>query len=722
MPLFEVIPFSGRSDENVESFCRQCEMHCKPYQDTFDELEMNEAKIMVMVRNLRGAALEWYQTSASSGMKSEYAALKAGLIDKFLEVDKLTSAMRAVRALETLKQGQDTVERYIQRFRQIYHDLPTEVKPRVQEVMLKRMSNVQARDSIAIVLSIQAVDPTFEQVCQAMLRATRPTSEDETTDTRTPTEPARPSKDEEDQVRFLRLLREASREDRQEDRENLVSAIATALGQVKLGGTTQPRVTYPANANPVDNRGGKRVSADNPCFNCWEVGHYSAECPNTGLSSNEKRNRYQKYMERELAAGREPKPLLRSQPRRNEFPPQQNIPVAAHVDADGQGDASEFSGVYLVDTDLPTGSVLDWVVPLEWETKDWSSASDTEASLENTDNDADTEEDNKPNQGDYLVAAAGHKRTRAEATIVSTDDVPMAHKAQRKTKAPPRSKAFRPIRLMEGQPDIDVRKLVRDLPVPITFGQLCNVAPAVTTAVSKSLVRPSKSHRYAPRTTQTGDAQGQAPVIASISTGKDSSIPHIDNVFTPGILIEAHGAGAFMINRVLLDPGATLDLVSHEFVIGLGLKVRPSSIDYLKSFSGEIVKCVGTVRVEIKLMGEITKTLTLYVVKGKTPYTILIGLPGLYAFNATADFRSNPQTYRIRETRGDRGILIQRIMPKTDRSADKPQRREEVYSTGPESDEDGWLSEEAQIERANEYARQASGEATLGSASDSKNE
>lgn len=661
---FEVTPFGGGPGENIERYLRQCDMHVRPWSEMFDESEMNELKLSTLARNLRDDARRWFDEDTSGDVREDFDSLKLALIARYRNRAEPDAALQAVRDLDNLKQNGQPVDRYLAEARRIHRQLPESIRPRVQEVMLANMTDGEVRKTIEILLDLRDVPPSFEQVCNLVSKAGRKKAEAVNQRQSDKTPFSRPSREEEEQMRIYQMIRDTARE----DREALVTSLTAALTNLKfptaaVNPEVSGRTTYPANADPQQDRAGKRVSGDSPCYTCWEFGHYSGDCPRgaKGLTATDRRDRYDNYANAEIQRGREPCPFLGSKNtgyRKNvTFPDPKPIPVAAYT-----GEASNDCDNYtpdgcLVCADENIGSAEGVIRRLVQGVNEYPS-SDGSAEDDLSDRCIYDPEDHINCHDRYQAAAVtGQRRTRADAELSS--DIPLVTKAQRKTKRSTRkTQGPRHIRLMAGEPEFDIADMFRNKLIEasdgITIGRLCDLSPQITAALAKSLVRPSNRHAYADPAKTGSTGAGAQNFVEALT------IAPISNLYTAAVLHESGRKDAFELHKVLMDAGSTFDFINKQVAQRLNLKVYTPDFKRLKVADGKYARITGMVVVEVKLKNKINRKLRLYIMDGDTPFSILLGLPALHAFLATADFRPNPPTYRIREYDGAASTPITR--------------------------------------------------------------
>lgn len=732
----EVTPFGGGPSENVERFLRLCDMHVRPWEGMYTEDEVLELKLATITRHLKDDARRWFEEDSPTDAREDVGLLTTALKARYLDAVRPDAALQAVRDMDKLKQGTQTAEQYIAQARRIHRDLPTAIKPRVQEVMVANMADAEARRTLDMFLDLRDIPASFEQVCTLIFKSERKRSEAAKSQQKMQSTTARPSREEEEQMRLHQMFRDTVRE----DREGLVTSLVSALSNLRVPANTQvptggdSRVTYPARADPQQERNGRRTSGDAPCYACWEFGHYSTDCPLgfNNLAFDDRRRRYDDYADKERKRGREPRLFQPNRPAQAQkqvsFQESRPIPVAAYTSADVEYEDERAQAGYLVNTDLDVGPIEEMAQPLEWDTSGFSSDDGHEDKEYSDGSYSDPEQDINCLDRYQSAAITGQRRTRADAELTS-DEVPLATKAQKKTKQSTRQAGPRRIRMMEKEPVFDIAQLFRNKMIDerdgLSIGRLCDLSPQVTRELAALLVRPSNRHKFAPHTAGTRvvpESQTQNYVEALV-------IAPIPNLYTKAILCENKGAGAFDVQKVLLDAGSTVNFINSDLARRLKLQIFAPDFGHLKVADGKTVDIIGMVKVDIKLEEDITRTQHLYLMRGNTPFSVLLGLPALHLFRATADFRPKPLTYRIRESENTPSVAVTRVMPShvtliaKSTSADQPRRtcgripgsnanrslRHTTSSQEVNLSDDHDSEEQGLVDQANEYAREVAG-------------
>lgn len=142
----------------------------------------------------------------------------------------------------------------------------------------------------------------------------------------------------------------------------------------------------------------------------------------------------------------------------------------------------------------------------------------------------------------------------------------------------------------------------------------------------------------------------------------------------------------------------------------------------MKVADGHLVDVVGKVTAPFTLEGLITRLISFYVMKGNTPFAALLGIPGLNAFHATADFRASPTTYQIRQTKSGQGVNVTRDEAPKTKDLDRlgirkvgSRMRSPSTTNSAGDDSSGDESEDELMDKANVYATRASRERKVSS-------
>lgn len=128
----------------------------------------------------------------------------------------------------------------------------------------------------------------------------------------------------------------------------------------------------------------------------------------------------------------------------------------------------------------------------------------------------------------------------------------------------------------------------------------------------------------------------------------------LKSYYTGGVITNSAGHRN-QLKRILLDSGSTLDLVNEDVALRLELQIIPTLPRTLSVADGYRVTTTGRTWVTLTLEGVITQGIPVLVMKGDTPYSLLIGNWGLFVFNAETKFHPLPTTWTISQTPdGDR--------------------------------------------------------------------
>lgn len=587
---FEVEPFGGNEGDDVNRFILQCEMHTRPQSHWYSEEEMLMIKCSTVARNLRGNAQKWFDNSLSKVQKTEYAALCVSLKDKFQDIQEPDKVLNAMQGLETLSQGELTIEEYIAQGRKIHQDLPQECRSLVQERMLRNLWDKKLTETLVLFLNCRESEADFETVCRLMVRSGRPyAGVNEKAMAPAPKEEI-PSREEEQQLRMFQMLKQVQTE----QTDAMINSLVTALQRVKV--MPEVRSTYPAgdhlrhsqsDPNPPRASASRdhQDPAKDPCFTCWEKGHFSSDCPRNPagapMSLGDERRRYEAYAQAEQNAGRIPRAMPAYMDRRvtraGEHGPRV-VPVAAYVEEDGEEYHSNVTAMIdaedYTSEDLPPQRRKNDAPNQQSEVDEEQALAVHKVSASARALKAETEAEAFANLGD--------KRTRVD---IESDDETRGQpttKAVQKTKRPPKAKqGYRHTRMMQETPEFDIVDFVRRKKITvddnITFGMMLDKSPAWTMELSKSLVRPLRGHRYAERPTEN-TIRPQTLTAQVADTGR--GLPRITNCYTTGKLTVLHKNAdeMFTVPRTLLDPGSTMDFINEDVADKLRLRIEKTEV------------------------------------------------------------------------------------------------------------------------------------------------
>lgn len=565
------------------------------------------------------------------------------------------------------------MEDYAAAARKIHRDLPIEVQPRVQEVMLDNLKDQQLRNMLWMNIGLQEREPSFATVCNMVAKASKVYQRDnQSSASSSKVVKDRPSREEEDQMRVYKMMS-----------DTMVSQILTAVQKLQLAPATTPqltqaRATYPPQLPEPRPRGARE---HNPCYNCWDKGHFAGDCPKAypALSRSEKRVLWEAYADRERSAGREPTPMPVSLERRqgNSYEPQipaapKPIGAAAFVeeldtsaDEDGHlaalvdaGEADPIAATRVVTRIRSTHPRTPILNSVEGPQACWIAGED------------DEDVAYKGDSEDEVMAGTGEKRTHFEAGVDTDPEQTNARKTVRKTKRAPNAKQpYRHVRMMENAQEFDIVEFFRRKRITVednvTWGMWLDKSPEQTSTLLKSLVRPTRRHKFAPipipaepmRTTRSQVNPNPQTFTTQLAT-EGNDLQRISNCYVTSVLsVPSQVSGAqktqrFEIQRTLLDGGSTMDFINDAVAREIGLEITPTKSQRLRVADGHVVDVIGRYVGRLTLEKTVTRDVTLYIMQGETPYAILLGIPALHAFGAAADFGSKPATYIVRNDAG----------------------------------------------------------------------
>ena len=184
-------------------------------------------------------------------------------------------------------------------------------------------------------------------------------------------------------------------------------------------------------------------------------------------------------------------------------------------------------------------------------------------------------------------------------------------------------------RLMKGQPLFDPVTAFRNLPVEgMNWGSLVELSPSVKSALSRSLIR-EKARKEQVGLTLAAIAKDRAP---NFYTEIHLSVRSSDATKT-----------GYIVERVLIDGGATINCISGATVDALGLKVHDSPATIVK-VDGQSQKLYHAVDLHFTVAG-MKSTAKARVIEGTMPFTLLLGRPWLGTVRARGNYGED--TYHI---------------------------------------------------------------------------
>lgn len=565
-----------------------------------------------------------------------------------------------------------------------------------------------------------------------------------------------------------------------------------AAGQLHINRSTseRPRVTYPvgqitAQENQPQGQSSfsgqqRRTPENSPCLNCYGMGHFRATCPEWGKIGP--KARFDKRLEFIAKHGEESVPRITPRPATAPTSAAGPAPVAVSTMVDWLEDEIQDGEIACIDSMsekiLRVDDVVDAII---MGSAEWRDLPEEVVAALLGEEDLNTEDE------EFIydeIMTTNNKRTRVEAGI-STDEQAGAEPQRRsqplskprrtqKRSTPAVGGKNNPRRtnMMLNQPDFDFVDFVRHKRIEekdgITWGQVVDKSPAWAYALAKAITRPNKKKSEpttgpTPFTFSAPQAAKQTPVSRPTTRSKSKAATVADDVADETLVVTERNVDAFLksdlarfvkesdrrlivrncytsgfvkamdgqvrqVKRILLDGGSTVDLINKEVAVKLGLQIVKTAQRDLSVADGYTVSITGRAWIVLTLAGGITQALPVLIMEGATPYTILLGIWGLYIFNASVSFSPLPATYLIRKTEQSEPVRIERdeeavlqaaiikarITAMEKQSAGgEPSNRQTTSPEQTSEESEGTDSEEELIAEANRYANMALDELTI---------
>ncbi|KXT07881.1 hypothetical protein AC579_5309 [Pseudocercospora musae] len=208
--------------------------------------------------------------------------------------------------------------------------------------------------------------------------------------------------------------------------------------------------------------------------------------------------------------------------------------------------------------------------------------------------------------------------------------------------------------MMQNEERFDVTKWFKARPIReedgLTLGHLLDMSNLATLEVSRGLVRPTRTKigMY-----PQSHAISEVPAAAAIDDAplrKYKRNDRIRNFYTTQVVVV--NKQPYEMSHILMDTGSVVDTINGDVARSLMLELYPIQPYTLKFANGHRGDMINAVDLDVNIHG-IQRKIQLLVVEGETPYSILLGLPALYAFRV-------PAIYTIREAPGSAPIPVTR--------------------------------------------------------------
>jgi len=252
--------------------------------------------------------------------------------------------------------------------------------------------------------------------------------------------------------------------------------------------------------------------------------------------------------------------------------------------------------------------------------------------------------------------AAGSKRDRRDARLTSDEGQPPPTKLR--TAAPTAKRAcnteIRHIRAMIDQTLPDIPRILADRLITaddgISVGALLDYAPRLTTDFVRTLQRPTKPRARNRPAGPTGnnappDTQRSATVeVGTIEVQVVQAVSNLRNFYVTARIANDFSQ-TMWVARILLDGGATTNLINRDVVRRCGLKVLPHFPVNVKMASGAYLQVNEASRFTLNLEN-VQRDVNALIIDGNTTYSILLGRGYLKSVHAVDDFAADRITIK----------------------------------------------------------------------------
>lgn len=703
--------FGGERDEDVDEFLTTMNVYLRsihiPQGPTN---EMEKYKVVLLHRHLMGRArLFWQELGPTK--KTTYELATSALRQRFPvpnhEIARLDSRNRAIMEMNNLVQGSLTGDEYVERVQDIYAKLGEEyalsLATRFVDGINDRMVQIQVDGQL------RGVYTPFQEVIQAYLGCTATLRRREAAVLARNSQPEPESQGYEHVIRqmgemFKNILsRPPNSNQRQPPSHPSYQPIVGSVSQGSAPAQNTRPTAYPGQRDI-------RSKVEVTCFRCGEKGHRAYECSNTPLT-REEQDRLRKEYTRDMGPRYPPQVVaaVEISPEIEDTDPSGMVMMSANLVEAFSGDSYEVRQLkervaclesamaaekrgreQTGDTTLsdeptrgrrrgersmsPAGSqpmtarirsplIEDPANPFVREsiTTNLRGRLPISARMDGPDNNhqnvAMSEDDVQPPGGQPFIPNPYFADPAVYSKFVPTATAPRT----RKKRGPPKPK--RHIRMVQGMPEWDPVEMFKNLPVTgLNVARFFDVAPGARMAVAKALqMQPVNDKR-----TRVGKSTGRVVEagVCAVSGVRDKIQGVIHGVLPEPTVrfFNFHTAGEAMLgqsgtgksknylDKILIDGGAVVNLMSEEVARSLGLPLTENSDILIRTATNEI-RCVKyCTKFDVRIAG-VTATITVHVLDIPQSYSLLLGRRWLYQVRAIGDYAT--QSYIIYDAEGN---------------------------------------------------------------------
>jgi len=673
---FRCPKFAGVPGENYKQWKMRARITASPLQRDCGEDEgmKEEILLMVLTEHIVGPAEQWYRQQPAEVRDNvhrltEEMDKKFGNLKEAAQVDYTAVFHR----YEKLSQGTKSYREYVDTARGIKEVLPETMTKAVSEKMIEGMSDITAKQMVRTMARLQHAG--FEDVA-AMLLSLEPHDVIEVQ----PREAGKSSLFSSRDTELRDLVREMALEYGKQQERALVSLTkeftSLNLNNGRRESTQQPsqdartivapniqppRQAYPVNQAQRNGNGygappnlQRRMSnsiapamdfrnpahpdhvAPEDCFHCYETGHRISDCPHRPLPNEERNRRKREYQEK-----------------RGVSMPQQAAAAQA----------------VLNQLEPDTISIMD--PKLHCRVWPWTQAQ-LGAHIQGMEYSAEAfQAQAGPFPLDAELNAAGEKRGVDEADLSPNPTIPKSN--SRSLKGPNKRavpKPYRHINFLGGKPKIDILDKMLTQPIRtemnISMASILDISPYLTAQFGKAMVRPllRKSLRKAnalPTGTSANTNHPRPAAEVNLMTAIPGvpAVSGLTNFYTFGMIRVT--AGLVRTTRILLDGGATANIINRKLVTHLSLPIQHHEPRSIRMGNGEDKPLSEETTIVLDVAG-LLREVSFLIIDGNTTYTMLLGRGYLKSAGALDDFENDQVMFR--DSTGHR-VVVPREDPTT---------------------------------------------------------
>ena len=643
--VFRMREFNGGDDKDVESFIDAVDVTFQLVEDRYpDGARRTKAKLVCLSTYLGGDAFIWW-TRLDAARKANWDLATAALREQYgstgMRVSKVRLEMQKAQAcLNNLQQGDMTCEKYLSVADELYQKLPGDINDRL--LAAKFVSGITDTTSRGVVHGLLDDPYNYANAREAFVKATRGQRELDA-QLRLESEPIKKNED------LTRTLIESMAKMMSENQKMMVSENQRIMAENQkimamfaqslnvnnnagLGVQNRPNQrgrgggqSYDYSSNGSNGSGGTsgNLGSSVVCFGCGQRGHYRNECSENGRNNNRwgggPNQGVQPLQPPFMAGGK---------------------PVGVHMVQQAEGEESSGTmGVRVAPANTVELVVIEEVAAAQGEKRGHltsSGESRTQRPVGKKARIIVPEKEKEP------VRVTG--RTQPGKGNAETQDTEVSTKKRRRKRRNPLEVKIKPPRMMEGEIQWDYLQTIRDIPVPITFGQLVTVSPSVRAGIAYGMTVPRPQRKKGKSTPVEPVTIDEAGMVISEPQGE------MVNFYTEGMVNGDKEA----LSKILVDGGSVVNLIPDRIARQYRLKRSQNTNLQIRTATGSIVPIAYCVQFDLTIAG-VTANIKAYILSLPTTYNLLLGRRWMKQVGLVGYYREG--TYEIEDTNGKMRIV-----------------------------------------------------------------